>query len=315
MIEGALNRMSLTNRTTSPNRLPRAYSARKVPARMPVGVPTSVAMRVIAKLPAMALRRPPLLPGGGVICVNRDGVIALTPLISSVPSTSTSHSNPNAVAATDSPMTSQLVRRRRSYSSITSAPRLPLKPDQQQFGQCQNDEGDDEQDQPEGNQRRQVKIPDRLGELIGERRRDRRAGLQQGGMDVVRVADHEGDRHRLAEGAAEPEQNAAEYPDARIGEHHPPHHLGGRRAEREGALAQYRRHRLEHVAHDRGDERQHHDRQDEPGGQHADAERWAFEQQADSRDHAQRVDQRRLDMFLDEGGEHEQTPDAVNDAW
>src|SRR5204863_4697224 len=173
MIEGALSRMSLTNRTTSPNRLPRAYSARKVPARMPVGVPTSVAMRVIARLPAIALRRPPLLPGGGVIWVNRDGVIAPMPLISSVPSTSTSHSNPKAVAATDSPMISQLLSRRRAYSSIASASRLPLEPDQQQFGQCQHDEGDDEQKKAQRDQRRQVKIADRLGEFVGERRRNR----------------------------------------------------------------------------------------------------------------------------------------------
>ncbi len=38
-------------RTTSPSQLPRAYSARKVPARMPIGVPTSVATAVITTLP------------------------------------------------------------------------------------------------------------------------------------------------------------------------------------------------------------------------------------------------------------------------
>src|SRR5947207_5220850 len=164
MIEGALSRMSLTNRTTSPNRLPRAYSARKVPARIPVGVPTMVAISVIARLPAIAFRRPPLLPGGGVISVNKAGLIAPTPLIRSVPSTSASHSKPNPVATTESAIISQLVSRRRACSSIASASRLPLEPDQQQFGQCQHDEGDDEQDQPERDQGGQVKIADRLGD-------------------------------------------------------------------------------------------------------------------------------------------------------
>ncbi len=101
------------NRTTSPNRLACAYSARKVPARMPVGVPTRVAMKVMTRLPAIALSRPPLLPGGGVICANSAGVMALTPLTSSVPNTITSQSRPKAVASIESPMISQLLRRRR----------------------------------------------------------------------------------------------------------------------------------------------------------------------------------------------------------
>jgi hypothetical protein len=66
MIDGAaLNRMSLMKRTTSPERLPRLYSARKVPARMPVGVPIRVAINVITTLPKIAFSSPPLLPGAG----------------------------------------------------------------------------------------------------------------------------------------------------------------------------------------------------------------------------------------------------------
>ncbi len=37
---------------------------------MPIGVPISAAIMVMTKLPAMALSRPPSLPGGGVIWVN-----------------------------------------------------------------------------------------------------------------------------------------------------------------------------------------------------------------------------------------------------
>jgi len=113
MIDGALSRMSLINRTTSPKRLPLLYSARKVPARMPVGVPIRVAIRVITTLPKIAFNNPPALPGGGVIWLNNAGVIAANPFQSRVHSTRTSHIKPNAVAATDRLMTTLLARRRR----------------------------------------------------------------------------------------------------------------------------------------------------------------------------------------------------------
>ena len=85
MIEGALSRMSFRKRTTSPNRLPRLYSARKVPAMIPVGVPITVAITVITRLPKIAFNNPPLLPGGGVICANNAGVIAAIPLLTRGP--------------------------------------------------------------------------------------------------------------------------------------------------------------------------------------------------------------------------------------
>ena len=133
-------------------------------------------------------------------------------------------------------------------------------------------------------------------------------------MDMVRIADDEGDRHRLAERAPKPEQDSAEHADPCIGEHDPPHHFAGRRAERVGALAQYGRHRFEHVAHYRGDEGQHHDGQDKSGGQHADAERWPFDQKPDPRNGAECVDQGRLDMLLHKRRQHEEAPNAVDDA-
>src|SRR5207248_132268 len=180
MIEGALNRMSLTKRTASPKRLARAYSARKVPARIPVGVPISVASPVIATVPKIALSRPPLLPGGGVIWLNRLGPIAAMPLASKVHNTNASHNRPKPAASA---------------------------------------------------------------------------------------------HHRLAERAAKAQQHAADDADPRIGQHHPPDDFGRSRTERVGALLQHGRHGLEYVAHDRGNERQHHHGKDEPGCQHADAQR------------------------------------------
>ncbi len=112
MIDGALKRMSLTKRTTSPVQCPRAYSARKVPARMPVGVPIAVAIPTMIRLPTIAFRRPPPLPGGGVICVKIAGPIAPMPPISSEPSTSPNSAMPTAVATNDSPMMVRSARTR-----------------------------------------------------------------------------------------------------------------------------------------------------------------------------------------------------------
>ena len=114
MIEGALNKMSLIKRTTSPKRLPRLYSARKVPARMPVGVPIRVPVTVIITLPKIAFNKPPALPGGGVIWENSAGVSAVIPFSSNVHRTRTSQSSPNPVAATDRVMTRPLKMRRRA---------------------------------------------------------------------------------------------------------------------------------------------------------------------------------------------------------
>src|SRR6516164_6211512 len=143
MIDGALSRMSLMKRTTSPKRLPRLYSARKVPARMPVGVPIRVAIKVITTLPKIAFNNPPALPGGGVIWLNKAGVIAATPFSSRVHSTRTSHNKPNAVAATDKVMTAPLAIRRRAYMSMGSASRPLLQSQQHQFCDREHDKGDD----------------------------------------------------------------------------------------------------------------------------------------------------------------------------
>src|ERR1700730_1177321 len=189
MIDGALSRMSLINRTTSPKRLPRLYSARKVPARIPVGAPIRVATRVITTLPKIAFNSPPALPGGGVIWLNRAGVIAATPFDSRVHRTRTSHKRPNPVAATDSVMTRPLAMRRRAYRPICSAPGLFLQLQQHDLGDRQHDKGDDEKYQTERDKRGQVQIAHRLGKFVCQRRRDRRSRLQDRGADAMGVAD------------------------------------------------------------------------------------------------------------------------------
>ena len=130
----------------------------------------------------------------------------------------------------------------------------------------------------------------------------------------MRVADDEGHRHGLAERAAEPEHDAADDADPGVGQHDVAHHLPGGAAEAVGRLLQHRRHRLEHVARDRGDERQHHDGEDQAGGQHADAVGRAGEQRRQHRDRRRTPRSGTAARLLQERREHEQAPDAVDDA-
>src|SRR5260370_1413296 len=79
----------------------------------------------------------------------------------------------------------------------------------QQFADGQHEKGDEKQDKPQRNQRREIEIAARLGKLVGQRSRNRRSRLQDRGADAMRIADHEGDGHRLAERTAETEHDAA----------------------------------------------------------------------------------------------------------
>ena len=151
----------------------------------------------------------------------------------------------------------------------------------------EHDEGDDEEDQAERDQRRGVEVADRFGEFVGDGRRYGGAGREHRSRNPVRVADDEGHRHGLAERAAKAEHHPADDADPGIGQHDIAHHLPGGAAEAIGRLLEHRRHRLEHVARDRGDERQHHDGEDQAGGQHADAVGRTGEQRGQHRNFAE----------------------------
>ncbi len=127
------------------------------------------------------------------------------------------------------------------------------------------------------------------------------------------VADHEGDRHGLAQRPAKRQHGAAHHAGAGIRQHHAPCDFPGGAAQSIGRLLQHGRHGLEHIARHRRDERQDHDRKDEAGGEDADAVRRAAQQGADQRNAVSGVDDGLLEMELEPGREHEKTPDAVND--
>src|SRR5262249_35107209 len=147
---------------------------------MPIGVPMRTANTVSSRLPTIGLSSPPPEPGGGVISVKTDRESPENPSHSSTVRMTTSHPSPSAVAASERPITSLLGRRRARYRRFMASPDAPLDAQQQITRNRQHDEGDDEQDQPERDQRRGVEVADRLGELVGDGRRDGGPGGEQG---------------------------------------------------------------------------------------------------------------------------------------
>src|SRR5437868_2911005 len=155
-----------------------------MPARMPIGVPINVPIVAISTLPAIAFSKPPLLPGGGVICVNRSVLNAWNPACSNVNRIHSRNARPNAIVTSDMIRLKRLTNSRREYSGVMlngvarlRAAALALgKLQQQQLGERKNNERDDEQDEPELDQRRRVEVTDRFSELVCQRRRNAVAG-------------------------------------------------------------------------------------------------------------------------------------------
>ncbi len=160
---------------------------------------------------------------------------------------------------------------------MVRAPSARLQPHQQHLGERQDDERDHEQHEREIEQRGPVHALAGFGEFVGEHRGDAVGRREQRDLvELALVADDEGDGHRLAERADPLAQHHAAH-DAGLGErqHDLVDDLPGRRAQAVGGLLQHRRHDFEHIAHHRGDERNDHDRQDDPGAENAHAHRRA----------------------------------------
>ncbi len=118
-----------------------------------------------------------------------------------------------------------------------------------------------------------------LGELVGQRRGDAVGGIEQReGMELIHVADDEGHRHRLAQGSAQTQHDAADDPGLGVGQHHLVDRLPGGRTQPVGGFLEHRRRDLEDIAHHRRDERDDHDRQQDAGRQQAQTDRRPLEQ-------------------------------------
>src|SRR5258706_8011507 len=96
-------------------------------------------------LPKKALSRPPSEPGGGVIWVKSEGLIAARPFISVVHRIHASQNKPKPVAASDrTSATAFLIWRRRyrcSAITLISVPLFPVQPHQHPLRDREHDEG------------------------------------------------------------------------------------------------------------------------------------------------------------------------------
>ena len=129
----------------------------------------------------------------------------------------------------------------------------------------------------------------------------------------MRIAQHERHRHGLAERAPQSKKDAADHGRARVGQDNIPDDFPTRRAQCVRGFLQATWHGQEDFAHDRRDERNHHDRQHQSRGEHAQAERWPCEQRANEGPLSQlRIDPR-IDVLGQHRHQHEQAPHAVDD--
>src|SRR6516225_11065308 len=203
---------------------------------MPIGVPMTTARTVRMRLPAIGLSSPPAEPGGGVISVNTANESPLNPCQSRAPRISTSHPSPNSVAASERAMAIWLRRRRAEYRRFMALSDPALDLQQHEAGGSQHNEGDDKQNEAERNQRGGVEVADRLGELVGDGRGDRRPRRQERSRYPVGVADDERHGHGLAQRPPQAQHDAADDADARIRQHDMADHLPCRASDPVGGL-------------------------------------------------------------------------------
>src|SRR5258705_6948207 len=253
---------------------------------IPTGVPSAVPAAPINRLPMMAFRSPPSLPGGGVISRKSFALTPTTTALKKVKRIQPSQNNPNSIVSRDTARLKRLINSRRVYRSMASGhPALaPCQAQQQQVRKRQHYEGYGKQDEAELDQRRKIEVADRLGKFVGEGRCNAVSGLHERNAEPVSIADHESDRHGLTERPAQSEHDPADHSDLRVWQHHVPDHFPSRRAERVCGFLQYRRDNLEYVAHHRGDERNDHDGENNACSEDADSHRGPLEQRADDRD-------------------------------
>ena len=249
----------------------------------------------IIRLPTMALAGRPSLPGGGVISVNTPRSMPAMPLPTSVHRIETRKTRPNSGAASaradDHGDVAAASGRRRVASGLAwglMSPALRSSAQQHVAGERQHDEGDDEQHEAQQRAGASDEAPVASPKSLAITAAMVVPGSSKRGRHADGVADDEGHRHGLAERAAQAQQDAADHADrgCRAGRC-PSIDFPAGAAQRVGRFLQQRRHGQEHVARHRGDEGQDHDRQDEAGGQHADAERRAREEQPNSGDGAE----------------------------
>src|SRR5665213_4392991 len=130
-------------------------------------------------------------------------------------------------------------------------------------------------------------------------------------MNVRRGADDHGYGHGFTESAAEAEDDGADYTDAGIAQNAHADHLPAGGADGEDRLTLRVRNSGHDLAGERRDDGQNHDGQNDSGGKIAEAGGVVVAEEAGP---AEGVNQQRIDMFTEQGHEHEDGPEAIDDA-
>src|SRR5882672_8064945 len=176
---------------------------------MPTGVPSAVPAAPINRLPMMAFRSPPSLPGGGVISRKSFALSPPNPDLNKVNRIQPSQNNPNSIVSRDTARLKRLINSRRVYRSMASGhPALaPCQAQQQQLRQREHHEGYGKQDEAEPDQRRAIEVADRLGNFGGAGRCKPVTRPHERSAERVSIAEHGSDRHACTERRAQSEHD------------------------------------------------------------------------------------------------------------
>ncbi len=142
-----------------------------------------------------------------------------------------------------------------------------LQPADQQPRPDVQDDGDDQEQDRELVERREPEPGQRIQEAVDEPARNRRPLGEQRRGRLVDVVDDEGDRDRLANRAAEPEDRRAGDAGGRRTEDREAGRLPAGRPQAPRSLAKLLRDGAERLPRQRGDRRDDHDREDERRGE------------------------------------------------
>src|SRR5690606_23808896 len=114
-LDGAESKMSFTTRVDVASQLRWSHSANYTPALTPSGVPTYVPSSTRTKEPKIALAKPPVSLGGGVISENSAKLRPPRPNVMVSHRIQTSQNTPKAMALRDRVKATWLMRLRAAY--------------------------------------------------------------------------------------------------------------------------------------------------------------------------------------------------------
>src|SRR5579863_10257983 len=182
--------------------------------------------------------------------------------------------------------------------------------DDQQASEAVENERHQEEHEAQFDQRAEVQIAGRFGELIRDHGSDRVTGRKQGSRDLGIISDDHGDGHRFAERTSESQKNRAHHAGARPGNDYLPSGFPASGAQRQRRFALLAWNGEQHFARDRNNEGNHHDRKDDAGGKKSDAVVWPGKKRQES----ERMFQSGTDRGTHQGHDHENSEQAIDDA-